>query len=53
MAYMGFDRLSAKLAKKPGISNPKGLAAKIGRSKYGATKFNKAAAAGKKLGCKG
>ena len=50
MAYMGFDKLSAKLAKQPGVSNPKGLAAKIGRQKYGEKKFNKAAAAGKKLG---
>lgn len=50
MAYVGFDKLSAKLAKQPGVSNPKGLAAKIGRNKYGAKKFNKAAGMGKKLG---
>jgi len=53
MGYMGFDRLSAKLSKQKGVSDPKGLAAAIGRKKYGASKFNKAASSGKKLGCSG
>lgn len=51
MAYVGFDNLKKKLAAK-GIKNPGGLAAKIGRAKYGAKKFNAAAASGKKLGHK-
>jgi len=50
MAYVGFEKLRGQLAKKPGVSNPGGLAAFIGRKKYGAGKFNKAAAAGKKMG---
>jgi hypothetical protein len=48
MAYEGFDKLKGKLAKK-GVDNPGGLAAFIGRKKYGAGKFNKAAAAGKSM----
>jgi hypothetical protein len=50
MAYVGFNKLKGQLAKKGGISNPGALAASIGRKKYGAKKFNKAAATGKKLG---
>ncbi len=46
--YTGFNKLKAKLAKK-GIGNPAGLAAVIGRKKYGAKKFNKFAAKGKKM----
>ena len=41
MAYIGFDKLAAKTS--PAI------AASIGRKKYGAKKFNKAAASGKKM----
>ncbi len=41
MAYIGFDKLAAKTS--PAI------AASIGRKKYGAAKFNKAAAQGKKM----
>lgn len=48
MAYVGFDKLKSKLAGK-GIKNPGGLAASIGRSKYGKKKFNTAAAKGKSL----
>lgn len=42
MAYVGFDKLV-----KQGV--PPGAAANIGRKKYGAKKFNKAAAMGKKM----
>lgn len=52
MAYMGFDALKAKLGKKGGVDNPGAVAASIGRKKYGAKKFNKAAATGRKLGGK-
>lgn len=41
MAYMGFDKLAAKTS--PAI------AAAIGRKKYGAKKFNRAAATGHSL----
>jgi hypothetical protein len=40
--YLGFNKLKSKL-KAQGASNPGGLAAYIGRKKYGAKKFNKAA----------
>lgn len=43
MAYEGFAKLEGKLAGKPGVTNPGALAASIGRQKYGAKKFNKAA----------
>ena len=52
MAYEGFDNLKKQLAKKKGVKNPGALAAAIGRKKYGASKFNAAAAVGKKLGHK-
>jgi hypothetical protein len=48
MAYVGFDKLKAKLARK-GIRSPGGLAASIGRKKYGKRKFQKAAAKGQSL----
>lgn len=48
MAYVGFDKLKSKLTKK-GVNDPAALAASIGRKKYGAKKFNKAAASGKKM----
>jgi hypothetical protein len=40
-----FDQLASKLAAK-GASNPKGLAAYIGRKKYGKKKFQSLAAKG-------
>lgn len=43
-----FKKLSSELAKKPGVSDPKGLAAYIGRKKYGKEKFQSLAAKGKK-----
>jgi len=48
MAYVGFDKLKGKLAKK-GAKTPGALAAWIGRKKYGKGKFQKAAAKGKKM----
>lgn len=35
MGYVGFDKLSSKLAKEPGVKNPDALAASIGNKKYG------------------
>jgi hypothetical protein len=43
-----FAALEQKLARKPGVTNPGALAAKIGREKYGAKKMNSMAQAGKK-----
>lgn len=45
-----FKALTAKLAHKPGITNPKAVAAAIGRKKYGAKKMASMAAAGRKRG---
>ena len=47
MAYMGFKKLESKLSGK--VSNPGAVAASIGRKKYGAKAFNKAAAEGKSM----
>ena len=47
--YMGFQKTKKGLAAK-GAKDPSALAAWIGRKKYGKTKFQAAAAAGKKLG---
>ena len=46
--YIGFNKLKSKLAAK-GASNPGGLAAAIGRNKYGKGSFQHAAAEGKKM----
>lgn len=43
-----FAALAAALSRKPGVSDAKGLAAYLGRKKYGKKKFQKLAAAGKK-----
>ena len=51
--YMGFKDTVSALKKQGGVDNPEGLAASIGRKKYGKKKFQKAAAAGKKLGEQG
>lgn len=48
--YMGFKKTVGALKKQGGIENPEGLAASIGRKKYGKEKFQKAAAAGRKMG---
>lgn len=47
--YLGFKKVVKSLAAK-GAKDPKALAAWIGRKKYGKEKFQKAAAASKKLG---
>lgn len=49
LAYVGFGKLAAKL-KAEGASDPDALAASIGRRKYGAKKFAKAAAKSTPLG---
>lgn len=48
MAYVGFEKLKKQLAAK-GAKNPAGLAAHIGRKKYGKKKFQRAAAKGRKM----
>ena len=47
--YMGFKKTAAAVA-KGGAENPAAVAASIGRKKYGKAAFQKAAAAGKKMG---
>lgn len=42
-----FKRLSSKLAKRPGVSNPGALAASIGRKKFGAKRFASLSAKGR------
>ena len=42
--YIGFGQLKSKLAHKKGVYDPAGLAAAIGRKKYGKKKFQEAAA---------
>ena len=39
-----FNQLKAKLASRPGVSNPGALAAYIGRSKYGSSTMAQASA---------
>lgn len=43
-----FAALKQSLAKEPGVSSPGGLAAYVGRKKYGAKKFNALAKGGKR-----
>lgn len=43
-----FAKLKGALARRPGVTNPGGLAAYIGRKKYGTTKFQQLAAKGRK-----
>jgi len=43
-----FAALKSKLASRPGVTNPGALAAYIGRKKYGAKKFAKLGAKGRK-----
>jgi len=50
MAYVGFDKLKGQIAAKGGVSDPGAVAASIGRKKYGKRKFQRAAAAGRKMG---
>lgn len=51
MAYIGFKKLKAQLAAK-GARNPGGLAAKIGRKKYGKAGMAAKAAAGRRASSK-
>ncbi len=39
MAYVGFNKLVSKLAAQGNVSDPKAVAAVIGRRKYGKKKF--------------
>ena len=48
--YMGFEKTVAAIKKGGSARDPEAVAAAIGRKKYGKEKFQKAAAAGKKLG---
>ncbi len=48
MAQSAFDRLAGKLAKKKGVTDPKALAASIGRQKYGAAGMARLAKKGKR-----
>lgn len=51
MAYEGFDKLQKQLeAKGKSPAQAAAVAAYVGRKKYGAKRFNAAAAKGKKLG---
>jgi hypothetical protein len=48
--YMGWKKTVAAIKKSGSAEDPEAVAAAIGRNKYGKEKFQKAAAAGKKLG---
>lgn len=48
--YMGFNKTEKAIAKNPNVKDPGAVAASIGRKKYGKAAFQKAAAAGKKMG---
>lgn len=48
--YMGFKKTVAAIKKGGSAENPEAVAAAIGRKKYGKKAFQKAAAAGKKMG---
>lgn len=41
-----FDQLAAKLAQRKGVSDPRALAASIGRKKYGASNMAQAGSEG-------
>lgn len=45
-----FAALKSKLASRPGVTNPSGLAAYIGAKKFGRAKMSSMAAAGRKRG---
>lgn len=49
MGYVGFSKLKGEIAAKGNVRNPGAVAASIGRKKYGAKKFQKAASQGKKM----
>jgi hypothetical protein len=41
-----FDKLAAKLSERPGVTNPKALAAYIGRKRYGQSVMSQASKRG-------
>jgi hypothetical protein len=43
-----FKKLVGELSKKPGVTDPAALAAKIGREKYGKATFQRMSVAGKR-----
>lgn len=49
MAYVGYQKLRAKIAAKGDVRDPGAVAASIGRAKYGKSRFQHAASAGKKM----
>lgn len=49
MSYTSFGKMKAELARKPGVSDPGGLAASIARRKYGSRAVEHAAATGTSL----
>jgi hypothetical protein len=49
MPYVGFDKLKAELAQRPGVTNPAALASAIGAKKYGSKAMHHAAATGTSL----
>ena len=46
--YLGFSKLAGQLAKKGKVSDPKAVAAAIGRKKYGAKGMGALSAAGRR-----
>lgn len=48
--YVGFEKLRKQIARRGDVRDPAAVAASIGRKKYGKAAFQKAAAAGKKMG---
>ena len=49
ISYTPFKQMEAKLADKPGVTNPGGLAAFLARRKYGNAKLETAAKTGHSL----
>ncbi len=49
MGYQGFAKVKEEVAEK-GAKDPGAVAASIGRKKYGKKPFQRAAAAGRKMG---
>lgn len=44
--YVGFSKLKGELAQRPGVTDPGGLAAFIGKKKYGKKRMQQHAASG-------
>jgi len=53
MAISRFQRLVNKLKGRKGVTDPKALAASIGRKKYGPKRFAEMAAAGRRRAARG